>query len=184
VQEFSDTFALAPDAQAAMGTLIARLDEFAHLSDARIVCVNSERVPMLRGNPCVAFIGQPSVQGPYSPWFTWALAQFCAPLCAGELPDFLVMIDRAVFESLDNERRERVLYHELCHVVPREDEFGIPKLGQDGRLLLKIIPHDFEFFDREVRRYGPDTCELVPAALALADGLRAAQQRRRPRAVA
>ncbi len=76
------------------------------------------------------------------------------------------------------------MYHELCHLVPRVDEFDIPRMGDDGRLLLKIIPHDYEFFDAEVRRYGPDVCSLEPAAIAIADGLRAAQQRKRPRAVA
>lgn len=184
MQEFPDSFALAADAQVVMATLIARLDDFAHLHEARIACLWSERVPMLHGHPCRAFIGEPRVQGPMRPWFEWALAQFCASLFHGEPPDFVMVIDHAVFVSLDDEQRERLLYHELSHLVAKEDEFGIAKLGDDGRLLLKTIPHDFEFFDAEVRRYGPDVCDLAPAAIAIADGLRAAQQRRRPRAVA
>ncbi len=184
VQHFSDSYALAVAAQAIAAHLIATLDEFAHLGQARIACINSERQPMLRGAPCQAFIGIPSVQGPYAPWFEWTIAEFCRSLFAGEPPDFVVMLDRAVFDSLDDERRERLLYHELSHVVPRVDEFDIPRVGQDGRLLLKLIPHDYEFFDAEVRRYGPDVCDLEPAAVALADGFRAAEHRKRPRRVA
>lgn len=184
MQQFSDSFALAVAAQAVTTHLIATLDEFAHLSDARIACVFSERVPMLRGTPCHAFIGQPTVQGPFSPWFEWSLAQFCVELFAGEPPDFVMMIDRAVWDSESLERRERLMYHELCHVVSREDEFGVAKMADDGRPLLKIVPHDYEFFDAEVRRYGPDVCNLDRAAIALADGFRAEQERRRPRRVA
>jgi len=184
VQQFPDSYALAVAAQAITAHLIRSLDEFAHLGEARIACMFSERAVMLRGSPCNAFIGTPSVQGPFSPWFEWAIAQFCVSLFDGEPADFVMMIDRAIFESLDEERRERLMYHELCHVVPREDEFGIAKLGDDGRLLLRLVPHDYEFFDAEVRRYGPDVCDLDRAAIAIADGHRASQERRKPRRVA
>ena len=42
-------------------------------------------------------------------------------------------------------------------MVARVDEdTGIPKVSrEDGRILTKLRPHDFEFFDAEVWRYGP-----------------------------
>ena len=60
-------------------------------------------------------------------------------------------------------------------MVARVDEdTGIPKVSrEDGRILTKLRPHDFEFFDAEVRRYGPAVYELDGAAVAIADGYRA-----------
>lgn len=165
-----------------MTRLIREVDEFVHLSEARIACLGSQRTPMLRGASCRAFIAIPGVQGPLSPLFDWMIANLCEPLFARELPDFLVVIDAAVWPTLDALRQERLVFHELKHVVVREDEFGVPKFGQDHRPALKLIPHDYEFFDSEVRRYGADVCELVDAAVAIAAGSRTGERRRGPRA--
>lgn len=175
-----DSFSLAGGPQAVMHHLIATVDDFAHLGDARIACVFSQRTPMLRGSPCWAFIGQPHVQGPFAQLFDWMLSRLCAPLFGEDLPDFIIVFDEAVWPSLDDEGQERLVYHELCHAVVREDEYGVPKISkEDGRLLLRLVPHDYEFFDREVRRYGPGTCGLDGAALAIADGYRAEQRSKR-----
>lgn len=177
---FPDSFAPAPDVQAALSLLVASCDEFSHLSDARILCVNSQPVPMLRGTPCAAFICSPQVQvSPLRPLFAFMLAQLSAPLFDWEPPDFVLMVDAALWPTLDEERQERLIYHELCHVVARVDEeTGLEKRSQeDGRILLKLVPHEYEFFDQEMRKYGPAVCELEPAAVAIADGHRAAQRR-------
>lgn len=177
---FADSYSLAPEPQALAVRLIARCDEFAHLVDARIACLWSEQQPMLRGAPCAAFVGYPRVQGPFSPLFAWLIASLCAPLCDQEEPDFLVIFDHALWPALDAERQERLVYHELCHVVAREDEYGVVRTSpDDGRVLLKLVPHDYEFFDQEVRRYGPDVCGLDGAAVAIADGFRATERRGR-----
>jgi hypothetical protein len=177
---FADSYSLAPEPQALVSQLVARCDEFAHLVDMRAACVWSEQQPMLRGAPCAAFIGYPRVQGPFSPLFAWCMATVCAPLFEQEEPDFLIIFDHALWPTLEGERQERLVYHELCHVVAREDEYGQPRFSNDdGRVLLKLVPHDYEFFDQEVRRYGPDVCNLDGAAVAIADGYRAAERRNR-----
>lgn len=178
-----DSFALHPEAAAIGAGIIRAYDELGHLSEARLAYVASQPTPMLHGWPCWAFVAQPRVQGPMREWFEWALAGFCAPQCEGEVPDFVVIVDAALWPSWDGERQERVIYHELSHIIVREDpETGVPKLGEDGRPLLRLKPHDYEFFDAEVRRYGPEVCELDRAAAAIADGYRAAERRRRRRA--
>jgi hypothetical protein len=181
VQVFADSFDLAPEAQALAARLVSACDEFSHLADARLLCVASQRQPVLRGAPCEAFITSPAVQVSPLKWlFEWMLAQLAAPLFGNDLPDYVLILDAALWPTLDDEHRERLIYHELSHIEPRiDEETGIPKLSrEDGRVMLKLVPHTYEFFDLEVRRYGPDVCGLTDAALAIADGHRAAQRRR------
>lgn len=179
MEQFSDSYALSAEAQTLMAQLIESCEEFGHLEQARIACVASQREPMLRSWPCHAFVAEPRVQGPCKFLFDWLISQFTAPLFGGEDSDFIVIIDAALWPSWSAEYRERVVYHELCHIVAREDENGIEKRGDDGRILLRLKPHDYEFFEREVQRYGPELCELDSAAKAIADGYRAAERRKR-----
>lgn len=175
-----DSFSLAPEPQAIASRLVESYAEFGHLGDMRAACVWSREQPMLRGAPCAAFIGYPRVQGPFASLFAWCVQSLCVPLFGEDEPDFLIVFHQTLWPMLDGERQERLVYHELCHVLPRVDEYGIPRLSQeDGRILLKLAPHDYEFFDNEVRRYGPDVCELDGAAVAIADGYRDAERRKR-----
>jgi hypothetical protein len=181
---FADSFELAREAHAILTRLVASpsaCPEFSHLVEARILCVASQPTPIVRGAPCQAFICSPNVQvSPLKPLFTFLLAQLAAPLFEWQSPDFVLIVDAALWPTLDDEHRERLIYHELCHIVAKVDEeTGLEKRSQDdGRILLKLVPHDYEFFDAEVRRYGPDVCDLDRAAVAIADGHRAAQRRR------
>lgn len=178
---FSDSFALAPEPQALVAALVASCDEFSHLTDARIVCIASQPTPVLRGAACKAFIASPSVQvSPLKPLFAFLLAQLVSPLLDWEMPDYILVVDAALWPTLDAEHQERLVYHELCHVIARVDEdTGLERRSpEDGRILTKLQPHEYEFFDEEVRRYGPAVCELDRAAVAIADGHRAAQRRR------
>lgn len=176
---FADSYALAPDAQALLERLRAE-PLFAHTAGARLVCVASERTPVLHGWACHAWIAEPRVQGPFKWWFEWALAQFAAPVCAGELPHFVVLLDAALWPAWGAEYRERVIFHELKHLVQKEHpETGAPMFHDDGTPLLQLRPHDYEFFADEVERYGPELCALDTAAVAIAHGFRAAERRKR-----
>jgi hypothetical protein len=157
---FPDTFALHADSQA----LIARLrlmDAFAHLREIRIAAIGSQNAVMLRGNPVRAWIGMPHVQGAMAAWHEWALAEFCRPLLEGLEPDFLMMVDLALWAAASDEQRERLVYHELCHLRVKEDpETGLAKLDDEGRPRIRVVPHDVEVFTAEVARYGPAVTEL------------------------
>lgn len=169
---FADAFALHPLAQGAVSTLVQTCPELSHLAGARIACVGSQRTPMLHGWPVFAFIAPPKVQGPFRTLFEWQIAQLTAPLFEGEYPDFLMVVDAPVLGSLTPVHREAIVYHELLHVVAREHpETGVPKVGRDGRLLLRLRPHTFERFEEEFDRYGADPSVLAgidQLALAIA----------------
>lgn len=180
MRHFPDSFALAPEGQALVARLVVDLDEFAHLAECRIAVLASQQQPMLRGAPCQAFISTPHVQGAMRPLCDWMLSQVTDELFEGEDPDYVLVLDAALWESwtqqgsLGQVRKERLIYHELCHVVAREDaDTGLARTSpMDGRVLTKLMPHDYEFFDAEVRRYGLEVCELDRAAVAIAAGYR------------
>ncbi len=178
VEHLEDSFRLADEPQAVAARLIATEDDFAHLGLARIACVFSERALFLHGGPCHALIAVPTyMQGPLRHLVGFLIGQFCRPLFEGEDPDFVILIDRAVWDSLDAVRRERLMFHELCHVAAKEhEETGVPKLGQDGRPILKLRPHDAEKFYAEIEKYGAAVTDAEDLAVAIAEG--EARQRR------
>lgn len=177
--QLPDSYRYAIDAQAILGKLVLERAEFGHLAQARILCLFSERQPVLHGNPCEAHIGAPSVQGPYAWLFDWLLERFLAEPLEGQSLDYLVLIDAALWPSKSALEQERLIYHELCHLQPKEDTQGRGiRLGNDGRPLLKVVPHDIEAFHEEIRRYGPEVCEIQDACVAIADGLVVERERK------
>jgi hypothetical protein len=107
------------------------------------------------------------------------IAQFGArQLGAPRDPDYIVVVDASHWRSLDAERRERLMFHELSHLVAREDEFGVVRRNpQTGKPLLKLVPHDVEVFISEVARYGIETVGCEAIAPAIVEG--EARKRRR-----
>ena len=180
MRQFDDSYALNADAAVIARQLIESISMFAHLGEARILYISSQRQPMLHGHPCQAFVAEPRVQGPFRPLFDWMLAGLGADVFEQEEPDLVVMIDAALWQSFDAEHREWLVYHELRHVEQKCDpETGLPKFSkEDGRPMLRIVSHDAEFFFDEVERYGPDTTGQVEATIALASGGEAASRRR------
>lgn len=133
----------------------------------------SQPAVTLRGSACNALVGVPSTQGAFARLFIWMVAGLAAPVCEWEEPDFLILLDAAIWPSLDVVRKERLMFHELCHVVARENEYGVPRLDAEGRPMLRLVPHDAEFFHDEVARYGPEICSLEDTCIAIAEGARA-----------
>lgn len=175
MEHFRDSFALAPDAQAFVGSLVASKPQLNHLTEARIVCVASQIRPRLHGADCNAFIIHAQrLQGPLRDYCLWLMAMFQEPVAGLEGADFLVIIDAAIWSGLDARRRERLMFHELRHIQLVEDaETGAPRMDTEGRPLMKLVPHDYEIFDDELREYGPVTCDVDGLAEALVEGHRA-----------
>lgn len=180
MKHFADSFAELPAAAEIAARLITVVPHFAHLEEARLLCIGSQRQPMLHGHPCQAFVAKPGVQGPFTWLFDWLLAGFARERFEWEDPDFVVLFDAALWQTYDAEHREWLVYHELRHIEQRTDEHGIPKFSKDdGRPMWRTVPHDAEFFFDEVERYGPEITGQVEATIALASGARAAEKRAR-----
>lgn len=177
MRQLEDSFALAPDAKAIADRLIEADSRFAHLAQLRFACILSQPLVSLHGAPCNALIGVPTAQGAFKRMFDWMIAELCAPVLEWDEPEFLILIDAAIWPSLDAVRRERLMFHELKHVVARENEFGVPKLDAEGRPMLRLTPHDVEVFEDEITTYGIEVCGLEDACVAIAEG--AALDRRR-----
>jgi len=176
IQQLHDNFALASDVQAIATRLIDEVDRFAHLGQARFVCLGSQPTVTLRGAQCNAIVTMASVQGPMRRLFDWMVAYFAAPVLDWDEPDFLIIVDAAVWSTLDTVRQERLVFHELCHVVAIENEYGVPKLDNEGRPMLKVVPHDIEYFHGELERYGLAVCGAEDAATSIAAGFRIDQR--------
>lgn len=181
VERFADSFALATEAQGLI-TRVQLYPELQHTTGARILCVLSQPTVMLRGDPCRAFIGEPKVQGPLRPLFQWFIAMLARPLFEGEAPEFVVVIDAALWSSSTKTQRERLIFHELKHLVCREDEDGQPRLHEDGRYQLRTTRHDHEVFEDEIKRFPDDVDGLEALTNAIVVGNQRAREKRKRRA--
>lgn len=180
MQHFPDSVSLAPAPQAILHRLIASVDAFHHLNEAqpRIPVLLSQRALFLHGGRKAAVIIQPRWQGPLGQVAEFLVAKLVEPLLEGHDPDYVVIVDVAIWSMLDAERRERLIYHELCHLQVIEDEYGVAKRGKCGQPLLKLVPHDVEVFHAEIIRYGPEVVGIEEACEAIAEGFQAAERRK------
>lgn len=181
MERFADSYSLATEAQ----VLVKRVQlfpELQHTVGARILCVLSQPTVMLRGDPCRAFIGEPKVQGPLRPLFQWFMAELARPLFGGEDPEFIVVIDAALWQSSSKTERERLIFHELKHLVVRENEDGEPRLHEDGRFQLRTTRHDHEVFEDEIKRYPEEVDGLDKLTEAIVEGAQRAREKRKRRA--
>lgn len=177
MRTFPDSFALHPAATATADRLIQESDDFEHLTRARFAVVGSARTIMHHGAPAAAVVGSPRTQGAWGGLMGFCLETLASPRLDWEPADFYVMVDAAVWDALDPLRQERLMYHELSHVVPRETEFGEPQFDSEGRPRLKFVPHDCEVFDAELRRYGPEVVGIESTLDAIVDGAADAKRR-------
>lgn len=177
---FSDTIALAAEPAAIAARLMATADELTHLQEAQplLLVLFSQRTIVFRGGTCAAVIIMPRWQGPLGMVAECLLAEFGRPVLDGHDPEFVILVDQSIWSGLDAERRERLIFHELSHLQPIENEWGVIRRSKEtGKPLLKLVPHDAELFHSEIVRYGVDVCNAVPLAVAISDG--EANKRRR-----
>jgi hypothetical protein len=161
MQHLDDSVTIAAEPKAIAARLIANLEDFSHLKDADplLLFVFSERALPFRGGMAAAVIIEPRWQGPLGIVAEFLVAQLTRQQESVALdPDYVVIVDASNWRSLDAERRERLIWHELSHLVAREDEWGVIRRSQEGKPLLKLVPHDFEYFESEIRRYGVEVC--------------------------
>lgn len=173
MQHLPDSVTLAAEPAAIVARLVAGCDEFAHVQEAdpRLLVLFSQRVIPFRGGRAWAVIIQPRWQGPLGMVAEFLLAQLGRPVFEGEDPDYVVLVDAAIWSALDAEGRERLMFHELSHLQAQEDEWGaIRRSKETGKPLLKLVPHDVELFESEMRRYGVEVCHAEGFMHAIIDG--------------
>lgn len=72
--------------------------------------------------------------------------------------DFEICVYSEYWETLDDSRKERLIYHELlhCYVEPDEDDESYPKYDRDDRVVIGMIPHDLvvKTFKAEIEQFG------------------------------
>lgn len=181
MQHFDDSVSLAAEPQAIAARLIETFEEFAHLQEAEplLLYLFSQRALVVRGALAGACVCLPRWQGPLGLVAAWLIAQFGAVQFGAALdPEFIVLFDAPIWSSLDAVGRERLVFHELKHIQPQENEFGVIRRSKEtGKPLLKLVPHDTELFDDELVRYGVEVCGAEHTAHAIVEG--EARKRRR-----
>lgn len=102
-----------------------------------------------------------------------------------ELPTFLVLIDRNLWEGYDADQRLALVDHELRHCAQAvEDDGETPKFTKDGDPVWTIKGHDLEAFCGEVTFSGLWTPELLDMAIAIGNRLASERESERPSRVA
>lgn len=179
MRHFADTFTLLPEAQRICEELVSE-PEFVHLRRARVGCVASQRAISDRGALCRAIVVKPAqLSGKQieRSFHEWAIAQLLTPLYQGELPDFVIFFDAALWTRESAVEREQLCYHELTHIQQKRDQYDAPKFERDGKPALRLVAHDAEVFYSELRRYGRVVPVFDDTAIAIADGARANKRR-------
>ena len=165
-------YTLATDAAAIAYRLVQTVPELEHIKSARIAWLFTLDELKLGGGQKAAIISTPTVQGNLRKLFEWFLDEMTAELFDGDAADFLVRVSVGAWESIDAIRRERLVFHELCHLVHAEDRYGAPLFDDEGRPALKLVPHDTEVFHEEIRRYGVEVVGLKEHVAAIEEGER------------
>lgn len=178
---------------------VGKPDQLRHLSQARIWFVRSQEAVVFRGVAAAAYVCVPRVQGFMSALLIDLVTAAAADIFEGKSVDFIVRVDADNWDALaytDDSKafhrarrepvvpdmdwtigRERLIFHELSHIVQRTDKDGVPRFDEeDGRPLLALQPHDAEFFHAELECYGPDVCGAEDTEAAIHEG-RARQRR-------
>ncbi len=184
----ADTFSLLPDAQAIARFLLTDDVEqrFPHVRAARLAFILQQPALTLHGQPCDAYIAGLPVQGAHRLLWPFLVATFASE--TRESPDFLIYVDQAAWDRRGWNpelgpsgfpiEREHLVYHELCHLRQLVTKDGEPRYHRDdGREMLALARHTYEFFDTELRRYGPLTTQLEQVGTDFVAGAKAEKAR-------
>ena len=172
MRHFADTFSLAPAPQTVLDNLRTD-DPFTHTRRHTFGCLFSERALMDRGSPTRAIISIPAqitAKAHEHQLLEWSYAQLFRPLFKGDLPDFVVFFDKALWHKDTPLEREQLCFHELCHVKQRLGNYSAPQFEKNGRPRLYVAAHDVEVFHQELQRYGSIVPSFDDTAISIAIG--------------
>lgn len=81
--------------------------------------------------------------------------------------DFIIKLNKDAWQTLSDEHKERLIFHELEHAQLSLDSNGDPKKDDRGRLVCRTRKHDFAEFRSVVEKYGwqDDLSKLAQAGI-------------------
>lgn len=145
---------------------VMRMPEHQHLvdNDIEVDYVMRKHEKVKSGRLVLGSVHEPTCQGEMAPLFEWMLEGLL-----GKLPRFLIILDAEYWEQSDDQAREILIFHELCHIRQKVDRYGAPRFDKDGLPVYGLHGHDVEEFTSVVARYGahnPDIASFIKAANA------------------
>ncbi len=153
---------------------LLRLDEHAHIveAEARVEFLMRTHEEVKGGRVVLGTVFRPEVQGRLRDVFEWLLEDKFGGLGEGERGiDFLIVLDAQFWLDADDEAREILVYHEMCHIQPAFDKMGAQRFDRDtGLPVLTLQNHDVEEFSQVVRRYGAYSRDIEEFVRACRDG--------------
>jgi hypothetical protein len=131
--------------------------EHEHLKDGQPrVAFLLRSVPQFEaGRQVLGSVHLPKVQGKLKGVFGWMLARMF-----GELPHFVMILDREFWETRGDRDREILVFHECLHIAQAVDAEGEPRYTEEGEPVWVIRGHDVEEFVETVRRYGAYSSDI------------------------
>ena len=147
--------------------LVTAVPRFSHLKlgEALVMFLYRAEPKLKQGRRQLGSLCLPRFMGPLGEVANWLLVK----AVGGEVPDYLMILDRPWWEGATPVAREALIYHELCHSSHEVDKDGDLKFTDDGRPVFGIQGHDIEEFADVVRAYGawlPDVQSFIDAARA------------------
>jgi hypothetical protein len=170
-----DEYSEATEARELGAMLIERVAEHAHLGDALIGYIFRDDELRRHGKVTYAeaILVERVLQSDkrWGRLVKWAILRILPDF--GETPpDFLILIDRNIWEGMDIEAKVALIDHELLHAsFATEDDGVTQKFHQDGTPWWAIRGHDLEAFAGEVTRNGLWNEDLANFARAVVDRL-------------
>lgn len=138
--------------------LVNLCDNFEHLKNGapHVEFLLRTQTKIKQGREILGTCYLPSVQGELRPMFDWMMMR-----TFGDIPDFLIVLDRDYWLDSDPMAREILIFHEAMHCDHAKDKYGAPRFDKDtGRPVWGIRGHDVEEFNEVVRRYGAHSHEI------------------------
>lgn len=154
-----------PEHPAVIAERLMNEPEHAHLreNEIRIEYLFRNESKSKGGKMVLGSVHEPTCQGELRPLFEWMLGRLF-----GEMPDYVIILDKGFWDGVTPQTREALLYHELCHVKQAVDEYGMPRFNrQTGEPIYRLVAHDLEEFNAVVAKYGawsPDIADFIAAA--------------------
>ncbi len=93
-----------------------------------------------------------------------------ATVCAGNMPDYVMIIDEQWWAEASIEQRFALIHHELSHAGIAKDRDGEAKFDDNGDPIWAIFPHDLDEFNTTVKRYGSWSPDIQAFIDALKEG--------------
>lgn len=170
-----DEYTEAEEARDIGSVLIERISEHAHLEDATIGYIFRDDELRRRGKVIAAeaILVERILQADkrYGRIVRWAILRVL-PAFETYPPDFLILIDRNIWEGMDQSQRIALVDHELSHCAQAVGEDGeTSKFTREGMPVWTIKGHDLEEFCGVIERNGLWNEELANVARVIIDRL-------------